>query len=129
MRKILFFVLAIAALASCGGGRSTGCVECNDSDSVVTDSFATIVGAWLKPAGDTVRGFVLYADNRAVAVNMLSVEMRSWQLVGDSLLIDAAKPVGDSVVAEVVRYRVDTLTADTLRLQEGGIATCYTRKR
>ena len=66
----------IVAMASCGGGKATQSASQLDSGKVVTDSFATIDGTWLKNAGDTVRGFVLRADKTAEEIGRASCRER-----------------------------------------------------
>ena len=128
MKKILCITLMIVAMASCGGGKATQSASQLDSGKVVTDSFVTIDGPWLKSAGDTVRGFVLRADKTAEEVNMPNVKMRRWNLVGDSLKIEATMSVGDSAVRRELGFRVESLRNDTLTLIAGDSFTYYVRK-
>lgn len=128
MKKILCITLMIVAMASCGGGKATQSASQLDSGKVVTDSFATIGGTWLKNAGDTVRGFVLRVDKTAEEVNMPNVEMHRWNLVGDSLKIEATMSVGDSAVRRELGFRVESLRNDTLTLIAGDSFTYYVRK-
>ena len=60
--------------------------------------------------------------------NMPNVEMRRWNLVGDSLKIEATMSVGDSAVRRELGFRVESLRNDTLTLIAGDSFTYYVRK-
>ena len=129
MKRILIFAAAVAALSSCGGEQAAGCSDGRDSNSVAVDSFATIEGTWTRSVSDRLSGFTLRGDFSAVAVNVPGTVMRRWSVRGDSLIIEAGKSVGDTVVATELRYAVESLCGDTLRLLTGDGCAVYTRKR
>ena len=129
MKKILIFALFIAALGACGGGKTDGSASANDSDSVVTDSIISIEGTWIQPSGDSIKGFILKENNRAEAINMPNMNMRSWSQTDDSLTIEATLALGDSVLQQVISYKIETLKADTLVLHKGDNISTFMRKR
>ena len=129
MKKLLLFILLIVALSSCGGGKSSSNTSGVDSDSVVTDSILSIEGTWIQPNGDSIKGFTLKDDNSAVAINMTNLKMHSWSQAGDSLTIEASLAIGDTVVPQVMSYKIEQLKSDTLVLHIGDNSSSFIRRR
>lgn len=129
MKKLLVFAFSVAALCSCGGGKAERQTSASDSDSVVTDSILSIEGTWIQPIGDTIKGFTLKENNTAEAINMPNLKMRSWSQTDDSLTIEATLAIGDSVLPQVISYKIERLEADTLVLHKGDNYTSFAHKR
>lgn len=129
MKKLLIFTFFMAALGACGGGKSGSASSASDSDSVVTDSIISIEGTWIQPSGDSIKGFILKENNMAEAINMPNMKMRSWSQTDDSLTIEATLTIGDSVMPQVVSYKIEKLKADTLVLHKGDNISAFSRKR
>ncbi|MDO5771544.1 MAG: lipocalin family protein [Bacteroidales bacterium] len=129
MKKLLLFAIAIAALASCGGGKSKNNPVACDSDSVATDSFPTLEGTWLRPVADSVKGFTLSPDMTARAINSPGTVMKKWSIKGDSLTIDAEIKTADTIIDTTLKFRIESLRGDTLCLISGDSFTIYTRQK
>ena len=129
MKKLLLFAIAIAALASCGGGNTKSKPAACDSDSVAIDSFATLEGTWLRPVADSVKGFTLNPDMTAKAINSPGTVMKKWGIKGDSLTIDAEAETADTIIGSTLKFRIESLRGDTLCLISGDSFTIYTRQK
>lgn len=129
MRKILYFVLLLVAMTSCGSGNSNSVATGIDSDSVVTDSILSIEGTWIQSVGDSIREFQLKEDNTAESKSMGNIRYISWSQSGDSVKIKVSKTLADTVVTDTLSYRILKLKADSLVLVKGENSFKYQRKR
>ncbi|MGN1246670.1 MAG: lipocalin family protein [Muribaculaceae bacterium] len=125
----MLFAIAIASLASCGGGNAKSNNSTNDSDSVAIDSFPSIEGTWLRPIADSVKGFTLSPGYNAVAINSPGTVMKKWTLKGDSLTITAETHTADTIIASTLKFKIESLRGDTLCLISGDSFSIYTRQK
>lgn len=81
---------------------------------------APLTGSWVEPANigaaGTVQGFELLEDGTARSINMSTLVWKSWQRIGNDLIMNG-ESIGNGMSFEFSdTLRIDRLNADSLIL-------------
>jgi len=100
---------------------------CNFNNKPTTSTSKLLIGSWLD-SSDAKLHFTLFENGSAKSDNMETLVYKSWSVRNDSLFLKV-KSIGNRTHFETIEaYKIDTLDANMLVLQNKNFKMSYTRK-
>lgn len=100
--------------------------------SACTTPQSSPVGSWVQPIPgmeNQQQGMTLKKGGEAESINMATLKFDKWLVKGDSLYLSGESIGNAQSFAFTEAYKIATLTADSLVLEQGRYQQIYTKQK